>query len=423
VDTEVAALDGRVDALEAVPDSGITQLTGDVTTASGSGAQAATIADGSVSFAKMQAVSADVLLGNDGAGTAVQEIPCTAAGRALLDDVDAAAQRVTLSAASAAEVAAAQATADAAAVTAADETLLAAIERAKLASLIAALAGDCVLSGGVVTAQGSPDGTVAMAKAGTLTNGILKAVAAANVTVGNGHATLGRLDLIVTDSAGAKQCRAGTAALHPVPPTKSANDVIHAVVYRAPASTTVVAGDITDVRTIRNGPVVVSKVVASLTHNTTSALQTFFSLTIPDGLFLIGRTLYLRMVGTNKMNSGSPMIYCKITYGGTTIFEDTSAAFTASAVRRPWWIDFWLHAQGSAVQKGDGLTYLGRSAAPTAPATGIGDFDAVGLGGGTFGSAAVNADAADRTLTVQLQMSVSHIDDEITMDWAEAVLS
>jgi hypothetical protein len=55
-----------------------------------------TIADGSVTFAKMQAVSANILLGNDATGTAVEEIACTAAGRALLDDADASAQRTTL---------------------------------------------------------------------------------------------------------------------------------------------------------------------------------------------------------------------------------------------------------------------------------------------------------------------------------------
>lgn len=59
-----------------------------------------TIDSGAVTFAKMQAVSANVLLGNDASGTTVEEITCTAAGRAILDDADAAAQRTTLSAAS-----------------------------------------------------------------------------------------------------------------------------------------------------------------------------------------------------------------------------------------------------------------------------------------------------------------------------------
>lgn len=53
-------------------------------------------ADGSITFAKMQAVSTNVLLGNDASGTTIEEIACTAAGRALLDDADAAAQRTTL---------------------------------------------------------------------------------------------------------------------------------------------------------------------------------------------------------------------------------------------------------------------------------------------------------------------------------------
>lgn len=70
-------------------------LTGDVT-GTGTGSFAATIASGSVTFAKMQSVSANVLLGNDASGTAVEEISCTQAGRDLLDDANAAAQRTTL---------------------------------------------------------------------------------------------------------------------------------------------------------------------------------------------------------------------------------------------------------------------------------------------------------------------------------------
>jgi hypothetical protein len=48
-----------------------------------------------VTFAKIQNVTADKLLGSIAAGS-VQEIACTAAGRALIDDVDATAQRTTL---------------------------------------------------------------------------------------------------------------------------------------------------------------------------------------------------------------------------------------------------------------------------------------------------------------------------------------
>lgn len=72
-------------------------LTNDVT-GSGTGSFAATIANDAVTYAKMQNVSTtDRLLGRQSAGAGdVEEITCTAAGRALLDDVDAAAQRTTL---------------------------------------------------------------------------------------------------------------------------------------------------------------------------------------------------------------------------------------------------------------------------------------------------------------------------------------
>jgi hypothetical protein len=71
-------------------------LTGDVTASAGS--NTTTIANDAVTYAKMQNVSAtDRLLGRSSAGAGdVEEIVCTAAGRALLDDASASAQRDTL---------------------------------------------------------------------------------------------------------------------------------------------------------------------------------------------------------------------------------------------------------------------------------------------------------------------------------------
>lgn len=72
-------------------------LTGNVT-GSGAGSFAATIANDAVTYAKMQNVSAtDKLLGRSTAGSGdVEEITCTAAGRALIDDAAASDQRTTL---------------------------------------------------------------------------------------------------------------------------------------------------------------------------------------------------------------------------------------------------------------------------------------------------------------------------------------
>lgn len=58
-----------------------------------------TVKNDAVTFAKMQNIATDRLLGRATAGSGdVEEITCTAAGRAILDDADAAAQRATLGA-------------------------------------------------------------------------------------------------------------------------------------------------------------------------------------------------------------------------------------------------------------------------------------------------------------------------------------
>lgn len=71
---------------------------GAVTTAKVTDLGTAALADGAVTYAKLQDTSAsNVLLGRATAGAGdVEEITCTAAGRALLDDADAATQRTTL---------------------------------------------------------------------------------------------------------------------------------------------------------------------------------------------------------------------------------------------------------------------------------------------------------------------------------------
>lgn len=70
-------------------------MSGDATLAN---TGALTIADDAVTYAKIQDVSAtDKILGRSTAGAGVvEEISCTSAGRALLDDADASAQRTTL---------------------------------------------------------------------------------------------------------------------------------------------------------------------------------------------------------------------------------------------------------------------------------------------------------------------------------------
>ncbi len=74
-----------------------TEITGDAEGV-GRGTVDVTIPNDTVTYAKMQNVSAtDKILGRSTAGAGdVEEIACTAAGRALIDDANAAAQRTTL---------------------------------------------------------------------------------------------------------------------------------------------------------------------------------------------------------------------------------------------------------------------------------------------------------------------------------------
>ena len=75
-----------------------TSTPGNITITPAGGTTYISVADSAITYAKMQNVSAnDKLLGRSTAGAGVvEEIACTAAGRALLDDIDASAQRTTL---------------------------------------------------------------------------------------------------------------------------------------------------------------------------------------------------------------------------------------------------------------------------------------------------------------------------------------
>lgn len=90
--------DGTVGGGAQIPTAGIADLA--VTTAklAADAVTTAKIVDDAVTYAKIQNVSAtDKLLGRSSSGAGnVEEITCTAAGRALLDDADSSAQRTTL---------------------------------------------------------------------------------------------------------------------------------------------------------------------------------------------------------------------------------------------------------------------------------------------------------------------------------------
>jgi hypothetical protein len=116
-----------------------------------------------------------------------------------------------------------------------------------------------VVSGCAVTAQGSPDMTVAVAAGVVRIGGRKVVVAGGNVTITAAHGTNPRHDLITVDTSGVKAAVAGTpaavtATTEPVFPAIPANRVVLAAVYVPAADTAINANQITDKRVIIDNP-------------------------------------------------------------------------------------------------------------------------------------------------------------------------
>lgn len=298
--------------------------------------------------------------------------------------------------------------------------------------VVAGLAGiDCVLSGLAVT--GGADMTPAVAKGAVLSNKVLFAVAAADVTITTADATNPRIDLIVVTSAGALAVRAGTPAAAPKPPVRSANDVVIAAVYVAANDTAISTTEITDMRVTPSMPQIIYRTTtAEVTNNTSAAIEilnkTGSGVSIPNGLFLAGRILRVHIGGDYLFNSGTPTLTLAVLYGGTTMFSDVSVAALADADRGVWNLQFLLVAQANADQALTGVLWLQpMEIARTAPTNGLGDLAFANtsnrLGTVNFGgSAAVDSDAGNRVLSVRMTMSVANAADEIVVEGATVEL-
>lgn len=108
-----------------------------------------------------------------------------------------------------------------------------------------------VISGCGVTAQGSPDMTVAVVAGRAEVAGVhLTVTASATLAIGAADATNPRFDLIIAASTGVPTVVAGTAAASPLVPDPSAGAVILARVYVPATDTTIGANQITDLRVI-----------------------------------------------------------------------------------------------------------------------------------------------------------------------------
>lgn len=124
------------------------------------------------------------------------------------------------------------------------------VDKVDVDILVAAHNGNRVISDCVVTAQGSPDMTVAVASGSVLVNSVTVVVGSGNVTVTAADGTNPRFDLIVVNDSGTKSCTAGTPAASPVFPSIPANSVVLAAVYVPANDTDIDANQIIDKRVI-----------------------------------------------------------------------------------------------------------------------------------------------------------------------------
>lgn len=298
--------------------------------------------------------------------------------------------------------------------------------------LVAGISGvDCVLSGLAVT--GGADMTPAVAKGAVLSNRILRAVAAADVTIGAADGTNPRIDLIVVNSSGSLAVRAGTAAASPKSPARTANDVVLAAVYVPANDTSIETTKCIDMRVTPHLPICIYRTTTAETTNNTSAAINILDkansgVVIPNGLFTAGRMLRVHISGNYLLNSGTPTLTLTVIYGGTTMYADASVASVASATRGAWFLDLLIVAQGNSDQALTGVIWLTPlEVARGAATTGTGDFAFANasnrLGTSTFaGAAAVDSDAANRTLQVQMTMNVANAANEIVVEGATVEL-
>jgi hypothetical protein len=117
-------------------------------------------------------------------------------------------------------------------------------------ALVAGIGYDGVISGCAVTAQGSPNMTVAVAAGLVQIAGGQVTVASGNVTITTADGTNPRIDLVVVNSSGTKSVTAGTAAANPKAPDIPASSVLLAMVYVPASDTTIASNQITDKRLI-----------------------------------------------------------------------------------------------------------------------------------------------------------------------------
>jgi hypothetical protein len=183
------------------------------------------------------------------------------------------------------------------------------VDSVDLDILAAGLAGMGVVSGCAVTAQASPDMTLAVASGSVKIGSTVASVSAGNVTITAAHATLARFDLVVVNDSGTKSVTAGTASSNPSFPAIPASSVVLAAVYVPAADTTIESNHITDKRVILSGAVGTALTSGRVPYATTGGVLTDDAdLTFDSGtnMLTVGRSYFTDYAefASNNYNRG-----------------------------------------------------------------------------------------------------------------------
>jgi hypothetical protein len=116
--------------------------------------------------------------------------------------------------------------------------------------ILAGIQARGVLSGCAVTAQATPNMTVAVASGSITYDGSTVVVTGGNATISTAHGTYGRLDMVYADTTGAVGVSTGVASNVPVTPSIPSNSVALAVVYVPAGDTAINSNQIVDKRVV-----------------------------------------------------------------------------------------------------------------------------------------------------------------------------